>query len=106
MAVDPVDLPQAGLLSQLAARGALRPRTLFDTVGYGLVPTFKGGHYEYALPEGRNVAVSRFMGLTKSTLMLLGNPDAGYGGACFGDSGRADLPPWHQHDRRVHGRRR
>jgi hypothetical protein len=82
-----VELPRAGLLDDLAARGALRPATVFDTVGYGAVPTFKGGPARYEPATGRMFSTSRFLGLTKSHLKLLSNADAGYGGACFGDSG-------------------
>ena len=32
-------------------------------------------------------ATSKFVGLTDTRLHLLTNSDAGYGGACFGDSG-------------------
>ena len=37
----PVNLPTAGLLDQMAAQGGLRPGTVFDNVGYGVVPSFK-----------------------------------------------------------------
>ena len=33
------------------------------------------------------LSTSKFAGLRKSNLVLLGNADAGYGGACYGDSG-------------------
>jgi hypothetical protein len=83
-----VEFPRAGLLDDLAARGALRPRTVFDNVGYGTVPTFKGGPPEPLVPTtGRMFATSKFAGLTNTHLHLLTNSDAGYGGACYGDSG-------------------
>jgi hypothetical protein len=82
-----VEFPAARLLDKLAARGALKPTTLFDTVGYGFVPHFKGGPAWGEPPPGRMLSISKFVGLTKSNLKLLANPDAGYGGACYGDSG-------------------
>jgi Trypsin len=87
---DPVaglELPRARLLDDLAARGALKPTTLFDNVGYGLIATFEGGRPQYEVPPGRMLSTSKFLGLTKSYLKLLTNADAGYGGACYGDSG-------------------
>ena len=82
-----VEFPRARLLDELAAGGAMRPTTLFDNVGYGLIPQFKGGPPQYELPAGRMFSTSKFLGLTKSYLKLLTNGDAGYGGACYGDSG-------------------
>jgi hypothetical protein len=82
-----VKFPRAGLLDDLAERGGLRPTTVFDNVGYGIVPTFKGGPVQYAPTTGRMFATSKFVGLTKTHLHLLTNSDAGYGGACYGDSG-------------------
>ena len=79
--------PTAYLLDDLAERGALRPRTVFDNVGYGLIPTFKGGPPRHEPPTARMFATSKFVGLTKTHLHLLTNSDAGYGGACYGDSG-------------------
>jgi hypothetical protein len=82
-----VEFPRTRLLDDLAAGGALRPTTLFDVVGYGLIPAFKGGPPRYELPSGRMFSTSKFLGLTKTHLKLLSNADAGYGGACYGDSG-------------------
>jgi hypothetical protein len=83
-----VKFPRPGLLDDLAARGALRPRTVFDNVGYGTVPQFKGGPPDPFVPTtGRMFATSKFAGLTNTHLHLLTNSDAGYGGACYGDSG-------------------
>jgi hypothetical protein len=79
--------PAARLLDDLAAGGGLRPATLFDSVGYGFVPHFKRGPAFYEAPPGRMFATSRFSGLTRTELGLLANPDAGYGGGCYGDSG-------------------
>jgi hypothetical protein len=88
----PLEFPAARLLDDLVARGALRPVTLFDNVGYGFVPHFKRGPAQYEAPPGRMISVSRFTGLTKTELGLLANPDAGYGGGCYGDSGGPVLP--------------
>ena len=87
--VTPVAFPREGLLDDLAARGGVRPRTYLDIVGYGLIPTFKGGPKSYEFVSGRMLATSRFSALTQPYVGLLGNPDAedGLGGACFGDSG-------------------
>jgi hypothetical protein len=85
-------LPAAGLLDDLAARGGLRPQSLFDTAGYGFVPHFKRGPATYTAPPGRMVATSRYSALTKTELLLLDNADAGYGGGCYGDSGGPVLP--------------
>jgi hypothetical protein len=87
--VRPVELPTAGLLDRLAARGALRPDTVFDNVGYGFIPSFTGGPLDYANPPGRMYSTSLFQALTPAYLRLLMNSDAqdGNGGACFGDSG-------------------
>ena len=82
-----VRFPGAHLLDDLADGGALRPTTLFDNVGYGLIPHFKDGQPQYEVPPGRMFSTSKFLGLTKTYLKLLTNADAGYGGACFGDSG-------------------
>ena len=82
-----VEFPRARLLDDLAARGGLQPATVFDNVGYGIIPTFKGGPPRYEPTTGRMFSTSKFVGLTKSHLHLLTNSDAGYGGACYGDSG-------------------
>jgi len=85
--VDEVKFPRAGLLHDLRERGGLRPTTVFDNVGYGIIPTFKGGPVQYEPTTGRMSATSKFVGLTETHMHLLTNSDAGYGGACYGDSG-------------------
>jgi hypothetical protein len=82
-----VKFPQARLLDDLAERGGLRPATVFDNIGYGIIPTFKGGPPRYEPTTGRMFSASKFAGLTRTHLHLLTNSDAGYGGACYGDSG-------------------
>ena len=47
-----VKFPRARLLDDLAARGALRPTTVFDNVGYGTIPTFKAGRPGTSRPRG------------------------------------------------------
>jgi len=85
----PVQLPTARLLDQMAARGALKPGTVFDNVGYGFVPSFKQGPPQFEPPPGRMFSTSRFKGLTQAYLKLNMNSDSkeGNGGSCFGDSG-------------------
>ena len=43
----PIQFPAAGLLSSLAAKGGLQPGTVFDNVGYGVIPFFKRGRPDY-----------------------------------------------------------
>lgn len=84
----PVQLPTAGLLDQLAAKGGLRHGTVFDNVGYGVIPIHKKGPPRFALPTGRMFSTSRFMALTQAYLKLNMNSDIqGNGGVCYGDSG-------------------
>jgi hypothetical protein len=85
----PIQFPTAGLLSTLAANGGLKPGTVFDNVGYGVVPTFKQGPPRYDAPPGRMFSTSRYKALTKAYLKLNMNSDSleGNGGVCFGDSG-------------------
>ena len=85
----PIQFPTAGLLSQLAANGGLRPGTVFDNVGYGVIPSFKQGPPRYDAPPGRMFSTSLFKGLTQAYLKLNMNSDAadGNGGSCYGDSG-------------------
>lgn len=85
--LEPVRFPTARLLDQLSARGALKPTTLFDNVGYGLLFSIGAGGPSFSLPEGRMFSTSKFSGLRKTRLQLLANEAAGFGGACFGDSG-------------------
>ena len=87
----PMKLPAAGMLDDLKSRGALAG-SLWDSVGYGFTATFKRGPVRYDPPPGRMLALSRFAGLTKSELGLLGNPDAGFSTGCYGDSGGPVLP--------------
>ena len=82
-----LEFPTAGLLDELAAGGGLRPATVFENVGYGIVPTFKGGPVQFETTSGRMFATSKFVGLTKTHMHLLTDSDAGYGGVCYGDSG-------------------
>jgi hypothetical protein len=93
--VAPVELPEAGLLDELAAQGGLRRGTVFENVGYGLIPSFKQGPPTYELPTARMFSTSLFQGLTRSLLKLLMNSDVGEenGGICFGDSGSPKLIP-------------
>ncbi len=87
--VTSVAFPRARMLDDLVARGGLRPGTLIDNVGYGAIPSFKGGPPSLEPPPGRMLATSRFQSLTRAYVGLFSNSDAGdgIGGACFGDSG-------------------
>jgi hypothetical protein len=80
-----IGLPPARRLDDLAARNRLRPRTLFDNVGYGVSVENK----EFLFPDRRMYSESKFLGLTKTTMKLLTNEDADeeYGGVCYFDSG-------------------
>jgi hypothetical protein len=84
----PVQFPTAGRLSQLAANGGLNG-SVFDNVGYGVIPEFKKGPPRYSVPPGRMFSTSRYKGLTQAYLKLNMNSDSldGNGGVCFGDSG-------------------
>lgn len=85
----PIQFPAAGLLSSLAAKGGLQPGTVFDNVGYGVVPFFKRGRPGVEAPPERMFSTSRYKGLTQAYLKLNMNSDSseGNGGVCFGDSG-------------------
>jgi Trypsin len=88
----PVQMPTAGLLDELNARGGLRPETVFDNVGYGAIPTFTQGPPQLALPPGRMFSTSRYKGLTHEYLKLNMNSELDEnGGVCFGDSGSPKL---------------
>lgn len=84
----PVQFPTAGRLSQLAANGGLNG-SVFDNVGYGVVPEFKQGRPRYDVPPERMFSTSRYKALTQAYLKLNMNSDSleGNGGVCFGDSG-------------------
>lgn len=84
--ITPMRLPTAGLLDQLAARGALRG-ALFTNVGYGTSATTRG-RPAFGYDGRRNVSQSPLMALTPTWLGLLMNTNAtGLGGDCYGDSG-------------------
>ena len=87
----PLKFPAARLLDDLSANGGLT-RSLWDSVGYGWMAHFKRGPVQYEEPPARMLSVSRYAGLTKTELGLLANPDAGFGGGCYGDSGGPVLP--------------
>ena len=84
----PIQFPTAGLLDGLAAKGGLRSGTVFDNVGYGVIPQHKKGRPGFTDPPGRMFSTSRFMALTPAYLKLNMNADLeDNGGVCFGDSG-------------------
>ena len=90
-ALTAMKLPAARMLDDLSSRGGLAG-SLWDSVGYGFTASFKRGPVRYEPPPARMLAVSRFAGLTKTELGLLGNPDAGFSTGCYGDSGGPVLP--------------
>jgi hypothetical protein len=85
--IDPIELPEAGFLTDAAAQGGLRGHR-FVQVGYGWVPNDRGRPGPLAEPGNRLQTTSPFAGLNTSYLNLLANTHAtGTGGACFVDSG-------------------
>jgi hypothetical protein len=84
--ITPLNLPPAGYLDQLAAKGGLTNQ-LFVNVGYG-VGSFRNGPPRFSFNGLRNFSQSNFMGLRPNWLGLLMNSNAtGQGGDCYGDSG-------------------
>ena len=86
--------PSVGKLDRMEARGGLRPRTVFDQVGYGLVPASRdrGWNTEYQLAPGRMVTSSRLQTLKDDWLKLNTNDHLeDNGGPCWGDSGGPTL---------------
>lgn len=83
VAIEPAQLPAAGLLDDRAIRGSL-----FTAVGYGLARDQKtGGWHELFGPAGRRMAVQSVQSINSSWLTLSMNPATGNGGTCSGDSG-------------------
>jgi hypothetical protein len=83
--ITPAALPSAGMLDR---RENLR-NELFTTVGYGATDTvFGGGPPQYPnRPGQRRYAIEGFYSLLPTTLYLSSNPELGFGGGSFGDSG-------------------
>lgn len=82
----PLKLPAAGILNELAAKGALS-KTLFVNVGYGTSAT-RTGPPRFPYDGLRSASKSEFMSLQPTWLGLLMNTSAtGEGGDCYGDSG-------------------
>ncbi len=80
------------MLDELNAQGGLRPETVFDSVGYGAVPSFKKGPVQFAFPPGRLFSTSRYKALTRELLKLNMNSELdGNGGSCYYDSGSPKL---------------
>lgn len=83
----PVELPEAGLLNELKASGALRDKR-FTAVGYGTVrDSNTGGFGGIKDNTERRFATQSFLALRKAWLQLSMNPATGSGGTCYGDSG-------------------
>jgi hypothetical protein len=84
--VAPLDLPPAGYLDALAAKGSLA-KTMFVNVGYGTSAS-KRGIPLFGYDGVRKFSLSEFMSLQPTWLGLLMNSSAtGEGGDCYGDSG-------------------
>jgi hypothetical protein len=82
----PMQLPRAGELDELAAKGALS-KSLFVNVGYGSSAS-RTGPPSFSWDGKRNTSKSEFMALQPTWLGLLMNTSAtGEGGDCYGDSG-------------------
>lgn len=82
----PLALPPAGILDELAAKGALS-KTMFVNVGYG-VSASRTGIPSFGWDGRRYSSLSEFMGLQPTWLGLLMNTSAtDEGGDCYGDSG-------------------
>jgi len=80
--ITPAQLPAAGALDELTARG-----TLFVNVGYGASATNRG-RAQFAYGSTRQVSQSTFQSLQPNWLVLQMNTNAtGLGGDCYGDSG-------------------
>jgi hypothetical protein len=83
--VTPVELPPAGLLDDLAARGGLVGQTL-TLVGYGT--DAEVGPPRYFFHGYRQTATAPIQALTPRWLRIQQTPDAtGQGSLCLGDSG-------------------
>jgi len=84
--ITPLQLPPAGYLDGLAAKGNLG-KTLFVNVGYGTSGS-KTGPPAFGWDGTRKTSKSEFMALQPAWLGLLMNSSAtGEGGDCYGDSG-------------------
>ena len=85
--------PSVGRLDAMKVRGGLQPRTVFDSVGYGVVPgRSRGRNTWFEFAPGRMLATSRYQTLSGDWLKLNANDHIkGNGGPCFGDSGGPTL---------------
>lgn len=84
--ITPLQLPPAGYLDGLAARGGLRGRN-FVNVGYGVAAT-RRGRPAFGYDAKRNWSLSPFQSLRPASLsLLMAAPATKLGGDCFGDSG-------------------
>jgi Trypsin len=83
----PADLPEIGLLDQMAASGTLKGSE-YTAVGYGVhEPELGGGPPRFPYDGMRWRAVSSFSALNEAWLRLSQNASTGDAGTCFGDSG-------------------
>ena len=85
--IDPVVLPDVGLLDDMRATGELKS-ALFTNVGYGTEEPVPGpGGVSNAFHQERRYSVSSFWAMTSTWLLLNQNKAAGSAGTCSGDSG-------------------
>ncbi len=84
----PANLPTAGLLDQLGAKGGLKDQK-FTSVGYGATERVKTGPGAPVNGDSnfRMVATGTFNALSGNWLRISQNPATGNGGTCYGDSG-------------------
>jgi secreted trypsin-like serine protease len=87
VALEPVQLPPAGLLDRMKADGTLN-RTLFTSVGYGVQEPQPGpGGITNPFPMERWYSVGEFDALNPTWLRIAQTQATGDGGTCSGDSG-------------------
>lgn len=83
----PAELPEVGLLDEMAAVGTLKGSE-YTAVGYGVhEPEVGGGPPRFPYDGMRWRSVSSFRALNEAWLRLSQNDATGDSGTCFGDSG-------------------
>jgi hypothetical protein len=92
--INPVELPPAGYLDDLKRAGTLQ-HSVFELVGYGVVPTWQQpGGTQFFFDGQRRASSSQVKGLTQAWLQFNQNVEAtDLGGLCYGDSGSPQFVP-------------
>jgi hypothetical protein len=92
--IDPVELPPAGYLDDLKWAGTLQ-HSVFELVGYGVVPTWQQpAGTQFFFDGQRRASSSQVKGLTHAWLQFNQNMQAtDLGGLCYGDSGSPQFVP-------------